>query len=144
MEYLGMLMQTGPLGLVVWQWIIVLALAVLIVVGIFKKAFKLVKLVILLGIIFMALSYFGIIQYMLKLCEETKAVVWEYLYSLCFGFVLCVLVMFFIPYIGIRTTTLVVALFYVIVCVRELQPVLKTDPYRQYERVDSSRNNLTK
>lgn len=61
MEYLGMLMQTGPLGLVVWQWIIVLALAVLIVVGIFKKAFKLVKLVILLGIIFMALSYFGII-----------------------------------------------------------------------------------
>lgn len=72
---------------------------------------------------------------MLKLCEETKAVVWEYLYSLCFGFVLCVLVMFFIPYIGIRTTTLVVALFYVIVCVRELQPVLKTDPYRQYERV---------
>ena len=81
---------------------------------------------------------------MLKLCEETKAVVWEYLYSLCFGFVLCVLVMFFIPYIGIRTTTIVVALFYVIVCVRELQPVLKTDPYRQYERVDSSRNNLTK
>lgn len=72
---------------------------------------------------------------MLKLCEETKAVVWEYLYSLCFGFVLCVLVMFFIPYIGIRTTTSVVALFYVIVCVRELQPVLKTDPYRQYERV---------
>lgn len=72
---------------------------------------------------------------MLKLCEETKAVVWEYLYSLCFGFVLCVLVMFFIPYIGIRTTTLVVTLFYVIVCVRELQPVLKTDPYRQYERV---------
>lgn len=72
---------------------------------------------------------------MLKLCEETKAVVWEYLYSLCFGFVLCVLVMFFIPYIGIRITTLVVALFYVIVCVRELQPVLKTDPYRQYERV---------
>ena len=72
---------------------------------------------------------------MLKLCEETKAVVWGYLYSLCFGFVLCVMVMFFIPYIGIRTTTLVVALFYVIVCVRELQLILKADPYRQYERV---------
>lgn len=55
------LLAMGPLGLAVWQWIIVVAVCILIVVGLFKKAFKLVKLVILLGIIFVALSYFGVI-----------------------------------------------------------------------------------
>lgn len=43
------------------QQIIVVAVMILFFVGLFKKVFKLAKLVFLLGIIFVALSYFGII-----------------------------------------------------------------------------------
>lgn len=43
------------------QQIIVVAVLILFFVGLFKKALKLAKLVVLLGIIFVALSYFGII-----------------------------------------------------------------------------------
>lgn len=60
-EILASLMAVGPLGLEMWQWLIVGALVILFIVGLFKKAFKLAKLVILLGIVFVALTYFGII-----------------------------------------------------------------------------------
>lgn len=60
-QIMASLVATGPMGLEMWQWIIVGAVLILFVVGLFKKAFKLAKLVVLLGIVFVALSYFGII-----------------------------------------------------------------------------------
>lgn len=55
------LLGIGFLGLTNYQWILIILLVISFILGLVKKAFKLVKLVIFLGIVYFILTYLGVL-----------------------------------------------------------------------------------